>query len=86
MSTLYTANVAKARVIYNKDKETYKIIFAFNVYKTLNRRDEEVYIFPQQAKCNYVSGDIPYRTLAADKQRIVEIAKQYLRTDYVEFV
>jgi hypothetical protein len=86
MSTLYTANVAKARIIYNKDKETYKIIFAFNVYKTINRRDEEVYIFPQQAKCNYVSGDIPYRTLAADKQRIVEIAKQYLRTDYVEFV
>ena len=86
MSTLYTANVAKARVLYNKDRETYKIIFAFNVYKTLNRRDEEVYIFPQQAKCNYVSGDIPYRTLAADKQRIVEIAKQYLRTDYVEFV
>ena len=86
MSTLYTANVAKARIIYNKDKETYKIIFAFNVYKTLNRRDEEVYIVPQQAKCNYVSGDIPYRTLAADKQRIVEIAKQYLRTDYVEFV
>ena len=86
MSTLYTANVAKARIIYNKDKETYKIIFAFNVYKTINRRDEEVFIFPQQAKCNYVSGDIPYRTLAADKQRIVEIAKQYLRTDYVEFV
>ena len=86
MSTLYTANVAKARVLYNKDRETYKIIFAFNVYKTLNRRDEEVFIFPQQAKCNYVSGDIPYRTLAADKQRIVEIAKQYLRTDYVEFV
>ena len=86
MSTLYTANVAKARILYNKDKETYKIIFAFNVYKTLNRRDEEVFIFTQQKKCNYVSGDIPYRTLAADKQRIVEIAKQYLRTDYVEFV
>ena len=86
MSKLYTANVAKARVLYNKDRETYKIIFAFNVYKTLNKKDEEVYIFPQQAKCNYVSGDIPYRTLAADKQRIVEIAKQYLRTDYVEFV
>jgi hypothetical protein len=86
MSKLYTANVAKARIVYNKNRETYKIIFAFNVYKTLNRRDEEVYIFPQQAKCNYVSGDIPYRTLAADKQRIINIAKQYLRTDYVEFV
>jgi hypothetical protein len=86
MNRLLTANTAKARVVYNKQKETYKIIFAFNVYKTINKRDEEVYVFPQQAKCNYVSGDIPYRTLAVDKARIVEIAKQYLRTDYVEFV
>ena len=86
MSTLYTANVAKARVLYNKDKETYKIIFAFNVYKTINRRDEEVFIFPQQKKCNYVSGDIMYETLQADKERIIATAKQYLRTDYVEFV
>jgi hypothetical protein len=80
------ANVAKARIIYNKDKETYKIIFAFNVYKTLNDNDEEVYIFPQQKKCNYVSGDIVYRELAKDKERIIATAKQYLRTDYVEFV
>jgi chloramphenicol O-acetyltransferase len=86
MSTLHTANVAKARIIYNKDRETYKIIFAFNVYKTLNKRDEEVYIFPQQKKCNYVSGDIMYETLQADKERIIATAKQYLRTDYVEFV
>ena len=81
-----TANVAKARILYNKDKETYKIIFAFNVYKTIHKRDEEVFIFPQQAKCNYVSGDINYETLEADKQRIIATAKQYLRTDYVEFV
>ena len=86
MHNLLTANTAKARILYNKNKETYKIIFAFNVYKTLNKRDEEVYIFPQQAKCNYVSGDIAYETLEADKQRIINIAKQYLRTDYVEFV
>ena len=86
MSTLYTANVAKARILYNKDKETYKIIFAFNVYKTINKRDEEVFIFPQQKKCNYVSGDIMYETLQADKERIIATAKQYLRTDYVEFV
>jgi hypothetical protein len=86
MHNLLTANTAKARLVYNKNKETYKIIFAFNVYKTLNKRDEEVYIFPQQAKCNYVSGDIPYETLYTDKERIVAIAKQYLRTDYVEFV
>ena len=86
MFNLLTANTAKARLLYNKDKETYKIIFAFNVYKTLNKRDEEVYVFPTQKKCNYVSGDINYETLQADKERIVNIAKQYLRTDYVEFV
>jgi hypothetical protein len=86
MHNLLTANTAKARLLYNKNKETYKIIFAFNVYKTKNKRDEEVYIFPQQAKCNYVSGDISYETLEADKQRIINIAKQYLRTEYVEFV
>jgi hypothetical protein len=80
------ANVAKARILYNKNKETYKIIFAFNVYKTINKRDQEVYIFPQQAKCNYVSGDIVYATLQADKERIIATAKEYLRTDYVEFV
>ena len=80
------ANTAKARILYNKNKETYKIIFAFNVYKTLNKKDEEVYIFPQQAKCNYVSGDIVYAELQKDKERIIETAKQYLRTDYVEFV
>jgi len=83
---ILTANTAKARILYNKDKETYKIIFAFNVYKTINKKDEEVYIFPQQAKCNYVSGDINYETLEEDKQRIIATAKQYLRTDYVEFV
>jgi hypothetical protein len=86
MHSLLTANTAKARLLYNKNKETYKIIFAFNVYKTLNKKDEEVYIFPTQAKCNYVSGDINYETLQADKERIVNIAKQYLRTECVEFV
>ena len=86
MQNVKTANVAKARVLYNKNKETYRIIFAFNVLQKEKDNGDIVHIFPQQAKCNYVSGDINYETLEADKQRIIATAKQYLRTDYVEFV
>jgi hypothetical protein len=43
-------------------------------------------MFPTQAKCAYVSGDISYETLQADKERIISQAKQTMRTDYVEFV
>jgi hypothetical protein len=43
-------------------------------------------MFPTQAKCAYVSGDICYETLQADKERIIAQAKQTMRTDNVEFV
>ena len=83
---ILSANTAKARIIYYKDKETYKIIFAFNVHKKIKDNGDIVHIFPQQKQCNYVSGDITYETLQADKQRIIETAKAVLRTDNVEFV
>ena len=86
MSNIKTANVAKARIIYYKNKETYKIIFAFNVLQKEKDNGDIVYIFPTQAKCNYVSGDIVYEELQKDKLRIIEAAKKQLRTDYVEFV
>jgi hypothetical protein len=86
MSNIKTANVAKARIIYYKDKETYKIIFAFNVLQKEKDNGDIVHIFPQQKACNYVSGDIVYKELQKDKLRIIETAKQYLRTDYIEFV
>lgn len=86
MSKVYTANVAKAKIIYYKNKETYKIIFAFNVLQKEKDNGDIVYIFPTQAKCNYVSGDIVYEELQKDKLRIIEAAKKQLRTDYVEFV
>ena len=86
MSKVYTANVAKAKIIYYKNKETYKIIFAFNVLQKEKDNGDIVYIFPTQAKCNYVSGDIVYEELQKDKLRIIEAAKRQLRTDYVEFV
>jgi hypothetical protein len=86
MSTVYSANTAKAKVIYYKDKETYKIIFAFNVHKKVKDNGEIVHMFPTQAKCAYVSGDINYETLQADKERIIEQAKKTMRTNSVEFV
>jgi hypothetical protein len=86
MSTVYTANTAKAKVIYYKDKETYKIVFAFNVHKKVKDNGDIVYMFPVQSKCAYVSGDISYETLQEDKERIIAQAKQTMRTNNVEFV
>ena len=78
--------VAKAKVIYYKDKETYKIVFAFNVHKKIKDNGDIVHIFPTQAKCAYVSGDISYEELQKDKLRIIETAKTVMRTNNVEFV
>ena len=86
MSNIKTANIAKAKIVYYKDKETYKIVFAFNVHIKEKDNGEIIHIFPVQAKCNYVSGDIVYEELQKDKERIIAQAKQAMRTDYVEFV
>lgn len=77
------AQVAKAKLIYVKNKETYKVVIAFNVYER-NKKGELK--FPVQAKCNYVSGDIAYETLQKDLQRTIAHAKEVLRTDNIVFV
>jgi hypothetical protein len=56
------------------------------VHKKVKDNGDIVYIFPTQAKCAYVSGDINYEELQADKLRIIEQAKKTMRTDNVEFV
>ena len=86
MQNVYTANTAKAKIIYYKDKETYKIIFAFNVHTKQKDNGDIVHMFPTQAKCAYVSGDIVWEELAKDKLRIISQAKAVLRTDNIEFV
>lgn len=90
MSTVYKkaifAQVAKAKLIYVKNKETYKIIIAFNVHKKIKDNGEVVHIFPTQKACNYVSGDINYETLQADTEYVLTQAKKQLRTDNIEFV
>jgi CRISPR/Cas system CMR subunit Cmr4 (Cas7 group RAMP superfamily) len=78
---IYAANVAKARIIYNKNKEVYTIKIAFNVTETTANGKLK---FP--VKCDFVSGNFCYETFESDKQRIIEQAKKQLRTDVIEFV
>ena len=83
MSKVYTANTARAKLMFNKDKETYTIVVAFNVTETNAKGQLK---FPVRKKCDFVSGEFVYETLQNDKERILTIAKQQLRTDYIEFV
>ena len=83
MSKVYTANIAKAKIVYNKEKEVYTIICAFNVTE---QTDKGAWKFPPRGKCDFVSGDFVWETVQKDKLRIIETAKQTLRTDNIEFV
>ena len=78
--------LAKAKLMYNKKTELYKIIVAFNVHVKQNDNGDVVHVFPTQKKCDYVSGDIVYKTLQKDKERIIQIVKKQLRTNNIEFV
>jgi hypothetical protein len=81
--TIYTANTAKAKIVYNKEKEVYTIIVAFNVTE---KTDKGAYKFPPRNKCDFVSGNFVWETIQKDKERIIETAKQTLRTDNIMFV
>jgi hypothetical protein len=80
---IYVANIAKAKIVFNKNKETYTIVCAFNVTEVT---EKGTYKFPTKAKCDFVSGDFGYEEFEADKQRIIAQAKQQLRTELIEFV
>ena len=82
-NTIRTANTAKAKLVFNKQKETYTIVAAFNVTE---QTDKGAWKFPTRAKCDFVSGEFVYETLQADKERILSVAKATLRTDCIEFV
>ncbi len=78
--------IAKAKLIYNKEKELYKLVVAFNVHIKEKENGDIVHIFPTQKKCDYVSGDIIYDTLQKDLAYTINCAKKQLRTDNIEFV
>jgi hypothetical protein len=71
----------RAKLVYNKQKEVYKIIAAFNVTE---QTDKGAYKFP--VKKDFTSGEFVYETLESDKQRIITEMKRVCRTDNVEFV
>jgi len=77
------AQVAKAKLLYNKEKETYKIIVAFNVTE---KTKHGKFKFPTQKQCAYVSGDLVWETLQKDVEKTVANAKAVLRTDNIVFV
>jgi hypothetical protein len=83
MKNVYTANTAKAKIVYNKEKEVYTIICAFNVTE---QTDKGAWKFPPRAKCDFVSGDFVWETIQKDKERIISTAKQTMRTDNILFV
>ena len=85
LSTAFNT-LAKAKLVYNRNKELYKLVVAFNVHTKIKENGEIVHIFPTQAKCAYVSGDINYEELQAEVSRLTEVAKKHCRTDNIEFV
>ena len=82
---MFTNCIAYAKLVYNKRLKAYKVQFAFNVHKKLVG-DEIKYIFPTQAKCNYVSGDLLAENLEAEVQRTIITASKTLRTNNIVIV
>jgi hypothetical protein len=82
---MFTNCIAYAKLVYNKKLKAYKVQIAFNVHKKLVG-EEYKFVFPVQAKCNYVSGDLLVENLEAEVQRTVASAQQHLRTTNIVFV
>ena len=86
---MLTNCIAKAKLVYNKRLQSYKLVVAFNAHKRIVKKgttEEIKYSFPTQAKCAYVSGDISAKTLQADLAQMLPTVYATLRTNSVEFV
>ena len=83
---MLTQCIAKAKLVFNKNLKTYKLVVAFNAHKTIKPNGSVKYAFPTQAKCAYVSGDICAKTLQADLAQMLPTVYSTLRTNSVEFV
>ena len=79
MFSIAKNTVAKAKLVYNKKLNTYKLLVAFNVTQ---RNKKGQLMFPVQAKCNYVSGDIAL----ADLHNTLLNAQKTLRTNNIVLV
>jgi hypothetical protein len=82
--------VAKAKLVFNKKIQSYKLVVAFNVHKKItedkNGNTKIVYNFPVQSKCAYVSGDLLKSNLKADLAVALAAAQKTARTDNIVFV
>ena len=77
-----TNTKAIAKVVVNtKNKNLFKVVIAFNV--TQRNARTNALIFPQQAQCAYVSGDLSSSTLENEVSRCIETAKIELRTENI---
>jgi hypothetical protein len=77
-------NVARVNLVETKNlkKNKYRLVCAFHVTETfINASLTESFKFPQQKKCNYVSGDFHINNL----DREIARAKRHLRTERLEF-
>jgi len=82
--------LAKAKLVYNKKIQAYKLVVAFNVHTT-TREDKDgntkiVHNFPVQSKCAYVSGDLLKSNLKNELAVALKHAKATARTDNIVFV
>jgi hypothetical protein len=80
LSTAFNT-LLRAKLVYNKNKEVYKIVAAFNVTE---QTDKGAYKFP--IKKDFTSGEFVYETLEKDKQRIIAEMQKQCRTNNIEFV
>lgn len=86
---MLTNCVARAKLVFNKKLQSYKLVVAFNTHKTIKKiGNTEVvkYNFPTQAKCAYVSGDLLADNLQAELATVLPNVYKTLRTNSVEFV
>jgi len=82
--------LAKAKLVFNKRLQSYKLVVAFNVHTT-TREDKDgnekvVHLFPVQSKCAYVSGDLLKSNIKNELAVALKHAKATARTDNIVFV
>ena len=87
---MLTNCIAKAKLVYNKKLQAYKLVVAFNAHKQFKKdkwgNEKVVYAFPTQAKCAYVSGDLLANNLQNELAAVLPIVYSTIRTNSVEFV
>ena len=87
---MLTNCVAKAKLVFNKKLQSYKLVVAFNAHKQFKKdkygNEKVVYAFPTQAKCAYVSGDLLAENLVNELATIMPSVQKTIRTNSIEFV